>query len=197
MLRIGLTGGIGSGKSTVAKIFESFDIPVYYADDRAKFLMHHDVDLKNGLLETFGHEVWNDEGLNRALLAEIVFNDDEQLRKLNSLVHPAVGRDYRAWCETTQGEAPYSIKEAAILFETGGDREMDRVILVTAPEDVRIERVMKRDEVSEESVRSRMAKQWKDEEKIPLADHIIDNSGDESLILQVQAIDKALRAAAF
>lgn len=193
MIRVGLTGGIGSGKTTVARIFEALRIPIYYADSRGKFLLENDVDLKESVVETFGEEILNEEGaIERSKLAEIVFNDPDKLERLNSLVHPAVGRDYRAWCESTSEGHPYTIKEAAILMETGLYREMDVNIIVTAPEELRVKRVMERDGADESQVRSRMDKQWPEGDKIPLADYIVVNDGEHSLIEQVLALHALL-----
>ncbi len=192
MKRVGLTGGIGSGKSTVARIFQSLGVPVYFADDRGKHLLVHDVDLKEAIVERFGEEILQDNEIHRPALASIVFSDSASLSDLNALIHPAVNRDYRAWCEASESDIPYTLKEAAILFETGGHRQMDAVILVTAPEEMRIERVMKRDDVSKEAVLSRIARQWSEEDKIPLADYLILNDGEHSLIEQVITLHKEL-----
>ncbi|NND93543.1 MAG: dephospho-CoA kinase [Flavobacteriales bacterium] len=194
MIRVGLTGGIGSGKSTVASIFSILGIPIYYADLRAKHLLATDMDLKESVITEFGKGILGEDGgVDRKALAELVFNDEEKLSKLNAIIHPAVGRDYRAWCEATAvGSYPYTIKEAAILFETGGYREMDTNILVTAPEEIRIERVVVRDGVSADDVRSRMDRQWSEMEKIPLADHIITNDNKHSLIEQVIQLHRNL-----
>jgi len=185
MRRIGLTGGIGSGKTTVAGIFESLHVPVYYSDDRAKELMTVDIDLIEAVKKEFGEDTYTDGVLNRKALADIVFSDPARLKALNALVHPAVGRDFRAWCEGIETESEYVLKEAAIIFETGGHRFLDEVILVSAPEDLRVSRVMARDEVDEAAVRARMARQWSEEDKLKLADQVILNDGSISLIEQV------------
>ena len=192
MKKIGLTGGIGSGKTTVAKIFETLGVPVYYSDDRAKKIMEFDHDLISAITATFGEEVYVDGKLQRKVLANIVFTDPERLAELNKLVHPAVGRDFRAWCEGMSAENAYVLKEAAIIFETGGHKFLDQVLLVTCPEDLRIERVMARDGVEAQSVKDRMARQWSDADKVKLADHVIDNSPDVSLIDQVLALHKLM-----
>jgi dephospho-CoA kinase len=190
--KIGLTGGIGSGKTTVAKIFETLGVPVYYSDDRAKKIMEFDHDLISAITATFGEEVYVDGKLQRKVLANIVFTDPERLAELNKLVHPAVGRDFRAWCEGMSAENAYVLKEAAIIFETGGHKFLDQVLLVTCPEDLRIERVMARDGVEAQAVKDRMARQWSDADKVKLADHVIDNSPDVSLIDQVLALHKLM-----
>jgi dephospho-CoA kinase len=192
--RIGLTGGIGSGKSTVARIFSQLGIPIYYADERGKYLLVHDLELKEAVKRAFGEAIYPNDALDAKALGAVVFNDPECLTALNALVHPAVRRDYIAWCEATQGEAEYSIKEAAILFETGGQREMDATIVVTAPEPLRIERVMQRDGVGAAAVQSRLDRQWPEGDKVALADYIIVNDGDHSLIEQVKALDAEIQA---
>ncbi|MDA0714306.1 MAG: dephospho-CoA kinase [Bacteroidetes bacterium] len=194
MKRIGLTGGIGSGKTTVAKLFATLGAPIYMSDDRAKALMHSDLDLKQAITERFGQEVYPKGELDRKSLADRVFSNPAELADLNALVHPAVGQDFRAWLETMEQDGhPYIIKEAAILFETGADKEMDEVIVVTAPESLRIDRVMKRDGVDEASVRARISKQWTEEDKLERADHVIVNDGEHSLIEQVLALNKQFR----
>jgi dephospho-CoA kinase len=189
---VGLTGGIGSGKTTVAHIFEKLGVPVYSSDDRAKALMHLDIELVQALSAHFGDDIYVDGHLDRARLAALVFQDENQLKKLNSLVHPAVGRDFRAWTESQEKDTPYVIKEAAILIETGGHTEMDTVILVKADEQLRMERVMERDKVSEAAVRARMSHQWSEEDKVMYCDYIIENDGEQSLIEQVMQVHEEL-----
>ena len=161
MLKIGITGGIGSGKSTVCRLFEKLDVPVYYADDRAKWLMNNEEELKEKLRANFGSLVYNKEGdLDRGYLAGIVFNDQSKLEILNAIVHPAVFEDGVKW----QGEqeakgANYTLKEAALLFETGSNLTLDKIIVVTAPQEVRIKRVKARDNISKEEVLARINKQ--------------------------------------
>ncbi len=184
MLKVGITGGIGSGKTTVCHLFELYDIPVFYADERAKLLMHTDPILIDGIKEAFGKSVYLGDGhLDRKKLAAIVFNDAKQLEKLNSLVHPAVFRDFDSWL--LKQSSPYVLKEAAILFESGSDQDCDFTIVVTSPPDIRIRRVISRDKVSGEEVKKRMDKQMSDEKKIELADFIIRNDERELLIPQV------------
>ncbi len=194
MKRVGLTGGIGSGKSTVARIFQSLGIPVYFADERGKYLLDHDIELKDAVSAAFGQEIYPEGRLDPKALGAVVFQDPERLKELNALVHPAVGRDYRAWCEATLTEAiPFTIKEAAILFETGGYKEMDETIVVSAPEELRVARVMERDGVEEEAVRARMERQWPEGDKVMLADYVIVNDGENSLIEQVVELWKVLQ----
>jgi len=183
-LRIGITGGIGSGKSTVCKMFEVLGYPVFYADDEAKRAMTADKDLVANIKLHFGEQAYFENGeINRKLISDIVFHNREKLDLLNSLVHPATLRAYTEW-ETKQSSA-FTFKEAALLFETGTFKLSDYNVLVTAPMELRIKRVMDRDHVSFESVRARMDKQMNDEEKEKLADFIIKNDGITPLIPQV------------
>ncbi len=189
-LRIGLTGGIGSGKSTVARIFELLGVPVYDADDAAKRLMHRDEELKKAIKENFGEEIYKEGKLDRKLLASIVFNDPRKLELLNSLVHPATIRDAENWVE--KQSAPYIIKEAAIMFESGVNKMMDYVAGVSAPEELRIERVMKRDGVSREEVLRRMQRQMDEDKKMNLCDFILVNDEKQLLIPQVLELHQKL-----
>ena len=170
---VGITGGIGSGKTTIARFFhEEFGIPVYYADQEAKNLMHTQ-ELVRPITVLLGERAYKDGNLDRAYVASKVFEDTDLLNKLNGIVHPAVGKHFIDWAE--KQNAPYVLKEAAILFENGNASDCDAVILVTAPEDMRIQRVLERDHTTVEDVRARMNKQWSDSEKIPLADFVIEN----------------------
>ncbi len=190
MLKVGITGGIGSGKTSACMVFETLGIPVYYADTRAKQLMNTDHILKASLEGHFGKDLYEDGILNRRKLAGIIFNDKAALEKVNSWVHPAVARDFVHWCE--QQTAPYVLEETAILFESGMSQRFGKVILVTAPESVRIARVCARDHVSPEAVRMRMDNQWPDEKKMALADYMICNDDIQPIIPQVMDIHKAL-----
>jgi dephospho-CoA kinase len=181
---IGITGGIGSGKTTVCGIFAELGIPVYYADDRAKAVMVEDAELMASIVDAFGAEAYQDGKLNRPFLAQQVFSSEEKLARLNSLVHPAVARDFMRWVVAHE-KSQYVIKEAAILFESGAYKAVQETVLVTAPEDLRIQRVVQRDGVAESVVRQRMANQWPEERKAELADHIILNDGHQLLIPQV------------
>ncbi len=194
MIKVGITGGIGSGKSTVCKIFEVLGIPIYYADDRAKWLMTNKDNVVEGVTQLFGKEAYLEDGaLNRAYIASIVFNDQEKLEKLNQIVHPAVWLDGEEWNEENK-EAPYTLKEAALLFESGGYQLMDKMICVYAPKEERLKRVMKRDGAKKEEVIARMDKQWDDEKKMELSDFIIHNHGSHSLIRQVIDIHQRIIA---
>lgn len=195
MLKIGLTGGIGSGKSTVAKVFELLQVPVYYADEASKRLYHTDKVLMADLKKHFGEDVYTNDQLNRSRLAEIVFNDPQKLELLNSLVHPPTLRDAEEWMLSQT--APYIIKEAALLFESGSVAGLDYVIGVKAPQHIRMKRVMDRDGVKREQVLSRMDKQLDEEIKMRLCDFIIDNSEQQLVIPQVlQLHERFLQEAA-
>ncbi|MBI1286734.1 MAG: dephospho-CoA kinase [Flavobacteriales bacterium] len=180
---VGITGGIGSGKTTACKVFEQLGVPVYYADNRAKELMVNDKVLKDRIVAAFGDEAYINGRLNRAYLAAQVFNSKEKLSVLNGIVHPAVADDFDQWLE--QQTSDYVLKEAAILFESGAYQDVDISVLVIAPEQLRIERVMARDGASEEDALRRMKNQWTQERKAKLADHILNNDGSELLIPQV------------
>ena len=186
MLNVGLTGGIGSGKSTVASLFSDLGVPVYNADERARQLMQDDPDLMGEITEAFGPDSYHDGALNRPYLASIVFQDKNKLNVLNSIVHPRVREDYRRWSQSV--DALYNIREAAILFESGANEDCDLVIFVKAAEDERIKRVMKRDGVSEKAVRARMENQWKDEEKEKLSHLFINNNDGADLPAQVRKL---------
>lgn len=181
---VGITGGIGSGKTTACKIFEQLGVPVYYADNRAKELMVNDEKLKSRIMAAFGDQAYVNGALNRAYLASQVFNSKDKLSVLNGIVHPAVADDFELWLER-QKDACYVLKEAAILFESGAYQDVDISVLVIAPEQLRIERVVNRDGTTEEEVLRRMKNQWTQEHKIKLADHIITNDGTELLIPQI------------
>lgn len=194
MQHLGITGGIGSGKTTVCKIFETLGIPVYYADERAKYLMSHDQELIAGITTLFGPEAYLEpQVLNRVYIAQHAFNDPEKLAQLNALVHPAVARDGLEW-QAAQIDAPYTLKEAALLFESGSYRALDQIIVVTAPLELRIQRVMARDAAKREAVEARISKQMPEEEKVKLADFVIYNDGVGALIPQVLAIHRGLLA---
>jgi dephospho-CoA kinase len=194
MLKIGITGGIGSGKSTICRLFEKLGIPVYYADDRAKWILQHDPVVKEKLIKLLGAEAFFvDGGLNKGYLAGKVFENRPLLQQLNDLVHPAVAIDSKKWFEEQAEEGfRYALKEAALIFESGADKHLDKVILITAPEKVRIKRVIERDQVTQESVMKRMQNQLTDEEKIKHADYIIENIRWENVNTQVDEIHQTL-----
>jgi dephospho-CoA kinase len=193
MLKIGITGGIGSGKSTISKIFELLGIPVYYADDRAKDIMVRDAELIAQIKTHFGNEIYDEHGtLNRKLLGSIVFKDKEKLSLLNSLVHPATIRDADQWA--LEQKAPYVLKEAALLFESESFHHLDKIIGVYAPQALRIQRVMKRDHVTREDVLARMHKQIDEAIKMKLSDYVIYNDEQQMVIPQVLALHEQFLA---
>ncbi len=194
MLKIGITGNIGSGKTTVSQLFEILGIPVFYSDTEAKKVMVTDVQLISAIKGHFGEEAYFADGsLNRKLIAGVVFNNDAELQKLNSLVHPAVFRAFEQWV-LQYPDAPYVLKEAAVLFESGSYKDCDYTIIVTAPTDMRIARVMKRDNITEIEAQSREVKQMPQEEKQQLASYTITNDNSLLVIPQVLTIHQELIA---
>lgn len=191
MLRIGLTGGIGSGKSTVAHVFEVLGIPVYYADLEAKKMMNEDEELKYQIVQQFGTDAYENGALNRKHLASVVFANKEKLSVLNSIVHPATIRHGQEWME--KQTTPYAIKEAALIFESGAQEHLDYIIGVSAPLHLRIHRAMQRDSVTREEIQRRMQNQIKEEIKMRLCDFVVKNDEQQLVIVQVLAIDKKLR----
>lgn len=193
MLKIGITGGIGSGKTTVCKVFEILGIPVFYADTIAKLAMTSDSILVEGVKKTFGSESYHPNGtLNNKYIAAIVFNQQAELDKLNALVHPAVFKAFEKWTKTKVKSAPYVLKEAALLFESNSYQMCDRNILVTSPVALRLARVIQRDQVSKAQVMARMDKQFTDEQKEKMADYFISNTPSDSIILQVLNLHEKL-----
>lgn len=190
-LKVGITGGIGSGKSFVSKIFITLGVPFYDADKEAKAIMNSSDTVRKGLIAAFGESVYFADGtLNRKWLAEQVFDNNDQLAILNGIVHPVVIQHAVDWANAQR--SCYSLKEAALLFESGSYKTLDYTILVIAPEDVRIERVMARDKVSREEVINRINKQMSDEAKIEMAHFILVNDGIEPLLPQIYNIHKQL-----
>ncbi len=186
-LKIGITGGIGVGKSVVARIFKILGVPTYDADKEAKAIMYTNDQVRAALVDTFGKEVYHGDGsLDRAWLSARVFSNETELKKLNAIVHPAVIQAGEDWADAQT--TAYSLKEAALLFESGSYKALDYCILVSSPEDVRIQRVMARDGVTEAEVRQRMSKQMPEAEKEALADFIIYNDDEHSLIEQVMQL---------
>ena len=188
MLKIGLTGGIGSGKSTVVKVFMQLGVPVYVSDDRAKYLMHENQSLKTSIISVFGEKTFLNGKLNRSYIASTVFSNTNKLSELNALVHPYVKKDFETWLASQN--ANYIIKEAAILFETGANKFLDKVILVESPERLKIQRIMSRDSLKHEDIIDRMNKQWSDFDKRIYADYIILNDEKSSLIEQILKLHK-------
>lgn len=190
MLKVGLTGGIGSGKTTIAKIFELLNVPVYYADDASKRLYHTDKDLIANMKKHFGEDIYTNEQLNRSKLAAIVFNDPDKLELLNQLVHPPTIRDAQEWMN--KQTAPYVVKEAALLFESGSAEGLDYIIGVQAPLHYRIKRVMERDGVKKEDVINRANRQIDEDIKMRLCDFVIVNNDQELVIPQVLELHSKL-----
>ena len=188
MLKIGITGGKGSGKSTAAFVFSYLGIPIYNSDDRAKFLMRNDNALKIKIVDLFGSEAYLRTGeINSELISSCVFKDDKLLQKLNGIVHPAVAEDFILFCKKNEN-APFILKEAAILIESKAYLNLDKIIVVTAPVETRITRVMQRNSWTREQVLSRMSNQLPEEELLKFAHFEIQNDGQESLVYQVLGI---------
>jgi dephospho-CoA kinase len=190
MIKVGITGNMGSGKTTVCSIFAALGIPIYDADSRAKALML-EPRLKNQIITIFGTESYDLKGqLNPSHISKQVFTNANLLTQLNEVVHPAVAEDALAWHASQQ--APYTLREAALLIESGSYKQLDQLILVSAPEPLRIKRVQMRNQWSLEEIKARMAKQMPEEEKRAYAQHIITNDGQHSLIEQVLRIHNDL-----
>lgn len=187
---VGLTGGIGSGKSTVARMFELLNVPVYYADLEAKKLLNESDTIKDGMRQLFGENAYIDNVLNRAYIAEIVFKDKEKLNALNDLIHPKVQNHFLKW--VAEQRTPYIIQENPLIFEKQQQDVFDKIITVTADKELRIERVMARDSVSKDQVLDRMANQMEDREKIASADYVISNETLEGSKIQVDQIHQEL-----
>lgn len=189
-LQVGLTGGIGTGKTTIAKVFESMGIPVLEADGLAKRLMQDDPELRQTISHTFGSSVYENEVLQSKVLADIVFKDKGKLNRLNALVHPKVIEYGRSWLESRQ--TPYAIKEAAILIESGSYTDLDLIIGVRAPLEIRIQRTMQRDRITRELVMERMANQMDNDEKMKYCTYVIENDGQQSVIDQCIQIHQSI-----
>jgi len=190
-IKVGVTGGIGSGKSFVCKLIEKMGFPVYYSDTESKRLTNTHPEIRKGLIELVGTEVFQKDELNRPYLASKLFSDEELRLKVNQLIHPIVRADFANW--TVQQDSPIVFNEAAILFETGAYKTMDFMILVTSDLETRINRTMARDGISRESVLSRIDNQWNDEEKIKLADFVIENDEDKMLLSQVEKAIESIK----
>ncbi|MBA3647994.1 MAG: dephospho-CoA kinase [Chitinophagales bacterium] len=187
MQTVGVTGGIGSGKSTVCHIFEQLEIPVFYADYESKNILQTDPQIREQIRRFFGSEIYDGVILNRKKLASIVFNDPDKLKLLNSIAHPAVLRKFRLWLKE-QLNVPYLIMEAALIFESELDVILDKIIVITAPEVIRIKRIMHRDNILAADVTKRINQQWGEEQKTKLADFVISNDEIQLLIPQVLSI---------
>jgi dephospho-CoA kinase len=192
-IMIGLTGGIGSGKSVVAKVFATLGIPVFNADEEAKRIMQTSTEIKTKLIEQFGTDIYNESVLDKEKLASIVFNDPFQLQLLNAIVHPLTIQAAKDWA--AKQTSAYVIKEAALIFESGAADGLFKVIGVTAPLSLRTHRVMQRDGITKDQVDARMRNQISDTIKMRLCDYVIENNNQQMVIPQVLEIDKAIRAA--
>ncbi|MFJ1491216.1 dephospho-CoA kinase [Capnocytophaga canis] len=190
MMVVGLTGGIGSGKTTIARMFQDLGIPVYISDIEAQKIIETDPVVKRRIIEEFGELAYIDGKYNRRYIADIVFNDKHKLQNLNNIVHPALALHFQRWKDMQK--SLYIIKEAAILFESGAYKQCDYIITVTAPEQERIRRVVERDQVTEKLVRERMRNQWTDEERIKLSDEVVDNINIQVSLLKVKEIHSKL-----
>lgn len=190
-LKVGITGGIGSGKSLICKIFYKLEIPIYDADTRAKWLTNNDPEIRQKVIAEFGDESFNENDLNREYLASRVFNNPEQLKKLNSIIHPAVAVDYESW--VIQQDAPYTIKEAALMFESGSYKMQDLIIAVSAPKELRISRVLSRDSFrSRKQIEDIIDKQISEEERIERSDFVVYNDDSQLVIPQVIELHQKL-----
>ena len=190
MRRVGITGGIGSGKSTVCRILRVLGVPVFEADAEGRTLLTHDPDVIDAVRERFGPDLIGEQGVDRQALARIVFNDPAALQDLNAIVHPAVRMAFARWADAQH--APYVVMEAAILAESGGRSQVDDLVVVSAPEDLRVQRVMARDGVDEQAVRERMANQLTDAEREAQADAVLVNDERRLLLPQVLALHERL-----
>ena len=190
MIKLGLTGGIGSGKSTVAKVFQELGVPVYFADIEAKKFLDEKAVIQK-LVQYFGDGILEKARINKAALAAIVFTDEVALAKLNALIHPLLEADFRAWLNQNS-EVKYIVKEAAILFEAGFDKSVDKVLTISAPIEQRITRVMNRDGVSRKQVMDRVTKQWSDEQREAKSDYVIVNADSNMILEKILEIHKEL-----
>ena len=193
MKKIGITGGIGSGKSTVCEVFRLLGVPVFHADIEAKNLQNNNLNIKYRIKELFGEDVYTPDGiLDRKKMAGIIFNDQKFLEAINGIIHPGVRKCFQKWCVNYQ-KLPYVLYEAAILFESGFASDFDRNILVIADERLRIERVIKRDQITEENIKERIKNQMPDIEKLNKADFFIENNNQSLIIPQILKLDKLIR----
>jgi dephospho-CoA kinase len=191
MLKIGVTGGIGSGKTFICSVFSTLGIPVFNADGEAKTILNKDNDVISTIKELFGNDIYVNNSIDRKKLAEIIFNNEEALTKINSLVHPKVRLAFKKWC-LQYGHLPYVIQEAAILFESDAFKELDYTITVNASEATRIRRVMQRDNVAEEKIKERIKNQMSDKDRLKLADYVINNEDDTMILPQILDIHQKL-----
>lgn len=191
MIKVGLTGGIGSGKTTVARMFSDLGVPIYNSDEEAKRLMEENPDVRAAILQLLGEKAFQDEKLNKKYISQRVFNDRPLLKKLNSIVHPAVRKDFLTWMERWQN--PYVIQESALIFEIGSQDFYDKIVLVTAPENIRIDRILERNPLNRrDEISARIRNQWDDSRKIKASDYIIENLNLERTRAQVIQIHHQL-----
>jgi len=192
MLKVGITGGIGSGKSTICNVLKNLGVPIFSSDDVGKQLLNNDDNLKRLIKKTFDSDMFTSTGsLDRERMAKLVFNNPDELKKLNELVHPRVKAEFDSWCKKNE-KRPYVVKEAAILFETGQHKELDKMVTVFCPKEERIQRILKRDDTTQGSIEKRMIHQFSDAERNALADYIILNDGKEDLLPQVMELHELL-----
>ena len=193
-MQVGITGGIGAGKSLICRIFKILGIPVYDADSRAKQLMQESAELRKKIMDTFGAQSYDAQGkLNRPYLAKLVFSDGQKVQELNALVHPEVGKDFSFWADSKEHKFPYIIKEAALLIESGSYKQLDFLVAVLAPEDLRIERTLKRDPHRDRyQIKSIISKQIGDDQRIKIADAVLYNDEKKPLIQQILALHQSL-----
>ncbi len=192
-LLLGITGSIGSGKSTVCQLFSVLGIPIYNADDRAKWLVANDLGIRKDITTFFGVEAFISGEYNKSFIASLVFQSPEKLKQLNSIIHPAVGRDFEQWVELNKQKAPYLVKEAALLFDSKAGNKLDFIGVVYAPDELRIKRVRQRDpQRSESQIQNIIDNQMPQDEMIKRGDFLINNSGETLLIPQVVAINSSM-----
>lgn len=190
MMVVGLTGGIGSGKTTVGKMFAELGVPVYNSDKQAKKLMQSSKRIRKAIIDLLGEGAYLEKKLNRDFIALKVFNDNDLLQKLNGIVHPTVRKHFLSWSK--KQDNPYVIQEAAVIFENSSVERYDKIILITAPLEVRVNRILKRDNATKEDILTRMDNQWKDVEKIPLSDFVIENIDLDKTKSKIQKVHECL-----
>lgn len=195
MIKLGITGGIGSGKSTITQMFRIIGVPVYVSDERSKYLSQTNSEIIAGLKQILGDDIYDEMGhLDRKRMASVIFADKEKLQKVNALIHPIVNRDFIEWTEEQKSKGvPYVVNEAAIMIESGSHKLMDKLLVVTAPVEQRVERVMKRDGVGEQQVKSRINNQMSDKEKVEIADYVIVTDDHHFIMPEILALDEELR----
>ncbi len=191
MIKLGITGGIGAGKSVMASFLKAIGIPVYLADDEAKRLVSCSLEIKESLIKHFGNALFPDGKLDKKLMASLIFNNPENLKSVNSIIHPAVGRDFDAWVKKNEKKRLIAM-EAAILFESGFDKKMDLIVTVTAPLEERIERILKRENIKKEEILNRISNQWTEEEKIEKSNYVINNDNNRAIIPQIEELLKKI-----